>query len=71
MILPVIKKSKWEILTPDNLSDGHTYTSLAGVKKAKIKFIKRYLIQGYYRSANGEKILIEDLENRVAIVEKK
>lgn len=69
MILPVIKNSKWEILTPDNLSDGHTYTSLAGVKKAKINFIKRFESQGYYSSSLGERIPIEELESRVAIVE--
>jgi len=69
MILPVIKNSKWEILTPDGLSDGHTYKSLAGVNKAKKKFIKRFKKQGFYSSSLGERIPIEELESRVAIVE--
>lgn len=71
MILPLIKNSKWEILTPDNLTDGHTYKTLANAMKAKKEFLKRYLIQGYYRSASGEQISLKDLEDRVSIVEKK
>ena len=69
MILPVTKNSKWEILTPDGLNDGHTYKTLAGVNQAKIKFIKKYLTQGFYSSSLGERIPLEELESRVAIVE--
>ena len=69
MILPVIKNSKWEIQSPDGLSDGHTYTTLADAQKAKIAFVNRFKIQGFYSSSLGEKIPIEILESRVAIVE--
>lgn len=71
MILPVTKKSCWEILTPDSLTDGHTYKSLMAAQKAKIAFIKRFKLQGYYATASGEQISLKDLEDRVAIVEKK
>jgi len=71
MILPVVKNSKWEILTPDGLSDGHTYKTLAEAKRAKIKFLERFKIQGFYSSALGERIPLEQLEDRVSIVEKK
>jgi hypothetical protein len=72
MILPVIKNSKWEILTPDGLTDGHTYKSLMAAQKAKKAFLNRFKkIQGYYSSASGEQISLKDLEARVSIVEKK
>ena len=71
MILPVIKNSKWEIQSPDGLSDGHTYKTLADAQKAKIAFVNRFKTQGYYATASGEQIALKDLENRVDIVEKK
>jgi len=71
MILPVVKNSKWEIQSPDGLSDGKIYKTLTEAKKAKIKFLERFKIQGYYASASGEKISLEELEARVSIVEKK
>ena len=70
MILP-IQISKWEILTPDDLTNGHTYKTFAEAEKAKIEFLKRFKTQGYYSTALGEIISLEDLEDRVSIVEKK
>ena len=69
MILPVIKNSKWEIQSPDGLNDGHTYKTLAKAMKAKKEFLKRFETQGYYATASGDHIPLEELESRVAIVE--
>ena len=69
MILPVTKKSCWEIMTTDDLTDGHTYKSLMAAQKAKIAFLKRFETQGYYATASGDHIPLEELESRVAIVE--
>lgn len=70
MILP-IQISKWEILTPDDLSNGKIYKSLMAAQKAKKAFLNRFKIQNYYSTALGEIISLEDLEDRVSIVEKK
>lgn len=61
---------RYRTLSPDGLSTvPRTFASRSEAKSHLNQWVKRFTQQGYYKTAEGERIPVTDIVSRCAIVE--
>jgi hypothetical protein len=60
----------FDVITPDDLPiSPEPFASVGEASEARDRFVERFTLQGYYKTAAGERIPVAELRDRLQIVE--